>query len=100
MLRVWILEKGRAYRELDAGPFPIDAETFLAARREVQSRMKADPAAFFGSEPQCNQTAIARPVLHEFAPSLSDFDVMALGYAMTSEYVRIQEGDGGRITRC
>ena len=72
------------WRKIQPGPFPITWEQLQRARELAAPRLEKD---LFGGQPQAPQT-IAREVLQEVCPHLSNFDVMALGFAVTNQKIR------------
>lgn len=89
-LRIQIKE-GRTWREVENGPFPLT----LAQLTEARARFKAefDAAKPLHGARHAPQTA-ARAILREVVPSLSDFDALMVGFAVTSAKIQTEEETG------
>lgn len=92
-LRIWVKEPSasttpRRYVEIENGPFPLT----LAQLDEARARFKAefDAAKPLHGARHAPQTA-ARSILREVVPSLSDFDALMVGFAVTSARIRTEE---------
>lgn len=87
-LRIWIREGRRDWREIENGPFPITLEQLTEARTRFAKELReAKPLHGANHAPQTT----ARAILREVAPSLSDFDALMIGFAVTNERIRTRE---------
>lgn len=87
MLRIWIKE-GRAFREVDNGPFPLTGEQLAKAR--AQFAAERSKASALGGANHAPQTT-ARDILKQICPALPDFDCLMIGFAVTSERVKWEQ---------
>ncbi len=86
-LRLWIKE-GRAWREVENGPFPITpAQLDTARARFAAELVAAKPLHGANHAPQ----TAARAILREVVPTLSDFDALMIGFAVTSKTIRTEQ---------
>lgn len=84
MLRLWVKE-GRAFREVDNGPFPLTVTQLDAARAWFADEAKR--CNLLSGANHAPQTT-ARAILKQVAPKLSDFDCLMVGFAVTSKRIK------------
>lgn len=87
MMRIWVFDAGmRKWRELENGPFPVTRDQLMAARKTFVDELKATKNRLEGAW-MSPQTA-ARDILKKQIPTLSDFDALMLGFAVSNDRVK------------
>lgn len=89
MIDVYIKTRGK-WERIETGPFScITEEQLNEARRRFKEQLDASTSPF--DMPRSLPQSVARMILRDIVPSMSDFDTLVLGYAVTSTNIRIQE---------
>lgn len=86
-LRIWIKDSG-SWAEVPNGPFPITQAQLSACRQDFQMELAASMP--LDTAKQVPQT-VAREILGVHCPTLSNFDRLMLGFAVTNPKIKVEE---------
>ena len=89
MLQIHVFDRTqRRWVEVPNGPFPITREQLAEARRLYQEEWAVCPDL---SGVKMSPQTTARALLRQVAPTLTDFDAVMLGFAVSNDRIRTEE---------